>query len=160
MKDEVSRTCVECQGRMSPIIVMDKLHPTPTKHRYTGSIEYRLPDDRLSFWTGKYPTSPGSIGRIERRSSSPAIRPLIGISVWRSTRWAACMTRRPATTGSSTAPLACAGLQTAAKIRPDGYTVSFSMAWVINTRWPHTTGLELSRSGSATRQRMFLFSFH
>ena len=57
MKDEVSRTCVECQGRMSPIIVMDKLHPTPTKHRYTGALEYRLPDDRLSFWTGKYPTA-------------------------------------------------------------------------------------------------------
>jgi len=42
---------------MSPIIVMDKLHPGPTKHRHTGSLEYRLPEDRLSFWTGKYPTA-------------------------------------------------------------------------------------------------------
>jgi hypothetical protein len=42
---------------MSPIIIMDKLHPLPTKHRYAGSLEYRLPDDRLSFWTGKYPTA-------------------------------------------------------------------------------------------------------
>jgi len=65
VKDEGSRTCTECQGRMSPIIVMDKLHTGPTKqlhmgpttHRNTGSLEYRLPDDRLSFWTGKYPTA-------------------------------------------------------------------------------------------------------
>ncbi len=57
MKDEGLRTCAECQGRMSPIIVMDKLHVNSTKHRYTGSLEYRLPDDRLSFWTGKYPTA-------------------------------------------------------------------------------------------------------
>ena len=57
MKDEVSRKCVECQGRMAPIVVMDKSHPRPTKHRYAGSLEYRRPDDRLSFWTGKYPTA-------------------------------------------------------------------------------------------------------
>ncbi|MGH7200121.1 MAG: hypothetical protein ACREJB_05915 [Planctomycetaceae bacterium] len=36
---------------------MDKLHHTPTKHRHAGSLEYRLPDDRLSFWTGMYPTA-------------------------------------------------------------------------------------------------------
>lgn len=42
---------------MSPIMVMDKLHTGPTKQRYVGSLEYRLPDDRLSFWTGKYPTA-------------------------------------------------------------------------------------------------------
>jgi len=57
MAEEVSRTCVECQGSMSPIIMMDKLHTMPTPHRYTGSLEYRLPEDRLSFWTGKYPTA-------------------------------------------------------------------------------------------------------
>lgn len=42
---------------MSPVVVMDKTHPGPTKHRYTGSFEYRLPEDQLSFWTGKYPTA-------------------------------------------------------------------------------------------------------
>jgi hypothetical protein len=57
MESEVTRTCVECQGSMSPIVVMDKLHRAPTQHRYAGSLEYRLPDDRLSFWTGKYPTA-------------------------------------------------------------------------------------------------------
>lgn len=53
MKDEPVRKCVECEGRMSQIVVMDKLHPTPT----TGSLEYRLPDDKPNFWTGKFPTA-------------------------------------------------------------------------------------------------------
>jgi hypothetical protein len=57
MANEVSRTCVECQGSMHPIILMDKLYPGPTQHRYTGALEYRLPDDRLSFWTGRYATA-------------------------------------------------------------------------------------------------------
>lgn len=52
MSDEPQRTCVECQGRMSPIVVMDKLGRS-----YPSSLEYRQPDDRLSFWTGKYPTA-------------------------------------------------------------------------------------------------------
>ena len=56
MADEVSRTCPDCQGAMSPIIIMDK-QPSHTRHMYTGSLEYRLPDDRLSFWTGTYPTA-------------------------------------------------------------------------------------------------------
>lgn len=55
--DEVSRVCVECQGAMFPIIIMDKLHPVPTAHRHASTLEYRLPDDRLSFWSGKYPTA-------------------------------------------------------------------------------------------------------
>lgn len=37
---------------MSPIVVMDKLG-----RAYPSSLEYRQPDDRLSFWTGKYPTA-------------------------------------------------------------------------------------------------------
>jgi hypothetical protein len=56
-QDESIRTCVECGASMFLIVIMDKLHPWPTKHRYTGSLEYRLPDDSLSFWTGKYPTA-------------------------------------------------------------------------------------------------------
>jgi hypothetical protein len=56
MADEASKTCVECQGTMSPIIVMDKdsFGMTP---RGPQPLEYRLPDDRRSFWTGKYPTA-------------------------------------------------------------------------------------------------------
>jgi hypothetical protein len=42
---------------MSPIIVMDKSHPGITKHRHTTTLEYRLPEDRLSFWSGNYPTA-------------------------------------------------------------------------------------------------------
>ena len=57
MKDKVSRTCTECQGQMSPIIVMDRSHNPLTKRPYTGSLAYRLPEDRPSFWTGKYPTA-------------------------------------------------------------------------------------------------------
>ena len=54
---ESTKTCVECQGRMSPVIVMDKTYPWPTEHRHTAPLEYRLPEDHLSFWTGKYPTA-------------------------------------------------------------------------------------------------------
>jgi hypothetical protein len=43
---------------MSSIVIMDKLHPMPSKHRWcVGSLEYRLPEDRLSFWTGKCPSA-------------------------------------------------------------------------------------------------------
>jgi hypothetical protein len=42
---------------MSPIIIMDKFRNFPTEHRHATSLEYRLPEDRLSFWTGKYPTA-------------------------------------------------------------------------------------------------------
>ena len=56
MTVEASKTCVECQGAMSPIIVMDK-----DRYGNTGpapqSLTYRLPDDKRSFWTGAYPTA-------------------------------------------------------------------------------------------------------
>jgi hypothetical protein len=58
MADE-ARTCPECQGSMSPIIIMDK-QPGVTRYSAAGALEYRLPDDRISFWTGKYPTA-GSV---------------------------------------------------------------------------------------------------
>jgi hypothetical protein len=45
---------------MSPIVILDKLQPWPTQHRHAGSLEYRLPEDHLSFWTGKFPTA-GSV---------------------------------------------------------------------------------------------------
>ena len=56
MSNEASKTCGECQGAMSPIIVMDKDHygdvgPGPQV------LSYRQPEDSRSVWTGKYPTA-------------------------------------------------------------------------------------------------------
>jgi hypothetical protein len=56
MPNEASKTCMECQGVMSPILVMDKDSYGITR-RSPQSLTYRLPDDKLSFWTGKYPTA-------------------------------------------------------------------------------------------------------
>ena len=56
MSDETSKVCVECGGAMAPIVLMDK-HVGMARLAQTGPLEYRLPDDRLSFWTGKYPTA-------------------------------------------------------------------------------------------------------
>jgi hypothetical protein len=41
---------------MSPIVIMDKA-PGMARHAVVGQLEYRLPDDCASFWTGKYPTA-------------------------------------------------------------------------------------------------------
>jgi hypothetical protein len=54
---ESTKTCVECQGRMSPVIDMDKTRDYLTNRADAGPLEYRLPEDRLKFWTGKYPTA-------------------------------------------------------------------------------------------------------
>ena len=51
MTDETSRTCLECEGAMSPIVVMDNAY------RQMVVLTYRLPDDRPSFWTGQYATA-------------------------------------------------------------------------------------------------------
>jgi hypothetical protein len=56
MAEDVQRTCVECKGSMSPIIIMDK-GPGLANHSVGGPLEYRLPNDRVSFWTGRYPTT-------------------------------------------------------------------------------------------------------
>ncbi len=50
------RTCVECQGSMSPIVIMD-VAPGIARRATAGPLTYRLPDDRVSFWSGKYPTA-------------------------------------------------------------------------------------------------------
>ncbi len=77
MTNDASKTCVECQGVLSPIILMDK-----DRYGSTGpgpqSIEYRLPGDSRSFWTGKYPTAGpvrafmcANCGRIALYGSAP-----------------------------------------------------------------------------------------
>jgi len=79
MSDEAS--CVECQGEMSPVVVMDK-----DRWGNTGpgpqAIEYRRPEDSRSFWTGKYPTAGlvrafmcGSCGRISLYGNAPDAYP-------------------------------------------------------------------------------------
>ena len=42
---------------MSRITIMDTTYPMPTQHRHTKALEYRLPEDQLSFWTGRYSTA-------------------------------------------------------------------------------------------------------
>ena len=81
MADEVTRTCLECQGEMSPIIIMDQNRwgatgPGP------GKLEYRQPEDSRSFWTGKYPTAGlvqaflcGACGRIALYGRAPDAEP-------------------------------------------------------------------------------------
>jgi hypothetical protein len=72
MSNETSRICVDCDGAMSPIVIMDKNYHAITQ------LEYRQPDDRRSFWTGKYPTA-GEVqafmcsgcGRIELYGRAP-----------------------------------------------------------------------------------------
>jgi hypothetical protein len=39
---------------------MDKFHSRYTAQLLFSDLEYRLPDDRRSFWSGKYPTA-GSV---------------------------------------------------------------------------------------------------
>ena len=55
MADDTSKTCIECQGTMSPIIV------THTAYGFSNmgakQLDYHQPDDRRSFWTGKYPSA-------------------------------------------------------------------------------------------------------
>lgn len=53
MAEEAAKTCVECQGTMCPVVLMDKVHHAGTQRE----LEYRLPDARPSFWMGKYPAA-------------------------------------------------------------------------------------------------------
>jgi hypothetical protein len=41
---------------MSHIVIMDHA-PGMTRRAVEGPLQYRLPDDRVSFWTGKYSTA-------------------------------------------------------------------------------------------------------
>ena len=84
MSDEVSRYCVECQGTMSPVVIIDK---TEAGHRHARELEYRQPDDKQSFWTGKFPSAGkvwawmcGGCGRIALYGSAAAAEPDGGVS--------------------------------------------------------------------------------
>lgn len=41
---------------MSPIVIMD-IAPGQASRAVAGPLTYRLPDDRVSFWSGQYPTA-------------------------------------------------------------------------------------------------------
>ena len=76
------RTCVECQGSMSPIVIMD-IAPGLARRAVAGPLTYRLPDDCVSFWTGKYPTSGvvqayicAGCGRIALYGDKPDAEPI------------------------------------------------------------------------------------
>jgi hypothetical protein len=42
---------------MSPIVIMDVAPGGMAQRAAAGPLTYRLPDDSVSFWTGKYPTA-------------------------------------------------------------------------------------------------------
>lgn len=57
MSDDATRPCVECDGRMSPVTIMDKAHYSSGGP--TSGLDYRLPDD-----TGV--SGPANIRRLVR----------------------------------------------------------------------------------------------
>lgn len=54
MSDDATRKCVECEGVMSPVVVMDR------NYKSISQLAYRQLDDKASFWTGQYATA-GSV---------------------------------------------------------------------------------------------------
>ncbi len=42
---------------MSPVVIMDRQPGGLARRAVAGLLEYRMPDDRVSFWTGQYPTA-------------------------------------------------------------------------------------------------------
>jgi hypothetical protein len=52
MSEQQDRTCSDCDGALQPIVIMDRGHQGTI-----GELTYRSPDDKRSFWTGKYPTA-------------------------------------------------------------------------------------------------------
>lgn len=78
MADEPARECAECQGSMSPIVIMDQVGRTFTSGGSIQELAYRQPDDSQSFWTGRYPTAGrvraflcGGCGRIALYGEAP-----------------------------------------------------------------------------------------
>ena len=59
MSNERARICSECKGEMAPVVVADKVHPMVVGFAGHG-LQYRLPGDKPSFWTGHYPSA-GSV---------------------------------------------------------------------------------------------------
>ena len=67
---------------MSPIVIMD-MAPGMARRAVEGPLQYRLPDDRVSFWTGKYATAGvvraylcAGCGRIALYGDNPDAEPV------------------------------------------------------------------------------------
>ena len=81
MQDETTKTCMACQGAMTPVMVLDRDSYGLTRQG-TQVLAYRHPDDSQSFWTGKYPTA-GIVraymcegcGKIDLYGSAPDASP-------------------------------------------------------------------------------------
>ncbi len=72
MSDDATRKCNECEGVMSPVVVMDR------NYKSIQQLAYRQLDDKASFWTGKYATAGvvlafmcGNCGRIALYGALP-----------------------------------------------------------------------------------------
>ena len=72
MSDDATRKCIECEGVMSPVVVMDR------NYKSTQQLAYRQLDDKISFWTGRYATAGpvlafmcGNCGRIALYGAPP-----------------------------------------------------------------------------------------
>jgi hypothetical protein len=72
MPEEASRKCSECEGEMSPVVVMDR------NYKNIQQLAYRQLGDKVSFWTGKYATAGtvlsymcGNCGRIALYGAPP-----------------------------------------------------------------------------------------
>ena len=75
MSGQDSRTCVECEGAMSPIIIMDKA-PGVARYRYGAPLEYRLPRSSLNR------RSTGPLTPSNRWSSSSVSSTRCGSVIW------------------------------------------------------------------------------
>jgi hypothetical protein len=63
---------------MSPIVIIDKVGMQYYSNATKQEMEYRQPDDKQSFWTGKFPTTGkvhgfmcGDCGRIALYGRAP-----------------------------------------------------------------------------------------
>ncbi len=78
MANDTDRRCPDCGGAMSPILIVDK---TDISGGYHSPLQYTVPGEKQSFWTGKFPikgtvgaTMCGECGRILLRGI-PADQP-------------------------------------------------------------------------------------
>jgi hypothetical protein len=72
MSDEATKKCVECEGVMSQVVVLDR------NYKSVQQLAYRQMDDKVSFWTGSYATAGpvlaymcGNCGRLALYGGTP-----------------------------------------------------------------------------------------
>lgn len=72
MPEEATRKCSQCEGDMSPVVVLDR------NYKNVHQLAYRQVEDKPSFWTGSYATAGpvlsymcGKCGRIDLYGALP-----------------------------------------------------------------------------------------